>query len=85
MWGPLTRQLAFGLLCTAVFIATRVLVDQIAPTAGPFALIYPTVLIATLFGRWPAGGISYALSLSWVQWWVLPHAALLHPEAPTNP
>ena len=81
---PILRQLGFGLFCTAGFIGTRTLLDQYAPTAGPFALIYPAVLIATLFGRWEAGITCYLATLAWTWLLILPRAELLRLARPSD-
>lgn len=76
-WGrtPFQRavvQLLFGVGCAAVMIMVRALLDEIAPTAGPFALVYPAVIVATLYGRLHAGLVALAISVLWAWWWVLP-------------
>jgi two-component sensor histidine kinase len=76
-------QLAFAILCTAAAISLRLVIDIFAPAAGPFALIYPAVLIATLFGRWQAGALTGAATLLHVWYFMLPPAgsfALARPE-----
>ncbi len=42
------------------------------PGAGPFALIFPFVLIATLVGRWQAGALTMVLSALFAWYFVLP-------------
>lgn len=64
-------QILFGLAVAALMIATRALLDQIVPTSGPFALVYPAVLIATLFGRLLAGLVCLAVSFAWAWYFVL--------------
>ena len=81
---PLLRQMGFGVVCAFGFIAARVGVDQLAPTAGPFALIYISVLIATLFGRWQAGVVCYILTMSWTWTILLPRAAALRLARPAD-
>ena len=81
---PILRQLGFGLLCTAGFICVRMLFDQYAPTAGPFALIYPAVLIATLFGRWVSGITCYSATLAWTWLFILPQAEFLRLARPSD-
>ncbi|MBI1250751.1 MAG: DUF4118 domain-containing protein [Alphaproteobacteria bacterium] len=71
---PLAIQAAFGVACAAAALGARVFVDVFAPTAGPYSLIYPAILIATLFGRWPAGLIAAALSFIYAWYFVLPPA-----------
>lgn len=65
-------RLAFGAGCAAAAIVLRFGVDQIAPGAGPFALVYPTVLIATLFGRLPGGIAALVISFLWM--WLVVYA-----------
>lgn len=64
-------QIAFGLVCALSMIALRSVLDMMAPTAGPFALVYPTVLIATLFGHRLSGLVAYVVCFVWAWWFVL--------------
>jgi len=66
----IAAQIAFGLICPATMIGLRMFVDIWVPTAGPFALVYPTVLIATLYGNWRAGVITWITTILWV-WYTL--------------
>ncbi|KHK93213.1 sensor histidine kinase [Novosphingobium malaysiense] len=85
--GParLGVQLLFGLVLACLMIALRSAVDVIAPTSGPFALVYPTVLLATLYGRWPAGVLAYCVSFVWAWYIVLPSEHSFNFEVPTDP
>ncbi|WP_174297710.1 hybrid sensor histidine kinase/response regulator [Sphingomonas bacterium] len=75
-WLPSwASQLLLGSVCTALFAIVRTGVDAVAPTAGPYAPVYPLVLIATLFGRWRAGVVAYAGCFAWTWFVVLPRAA----------
>jgi two-component sensor histidine kinase len=79
--SPLLRQIAFGVACTLALWVVRRCIDVIAPSVGPFALIYPATLIATLYGRWPAGLVTYVCGLLYIVWAILPPAgafALTH-------
>ena len=67
-------QCLFGLGCTLAMIGFRSFLDVWAATAGPFALVYPTVLIATLYGHWKAGIVTYLSSFLWAWYFVLPTA-----------
>lgn len=78
-------QMLFGVGCAAAMMAVRGLVDIWAPTAGPFALVYPTVLLATLYGHWQAGAVAYMLSFLWAWWYVLPARMDFHFEVATDP
>lgn len=68
----LGAQLVFGAACSVTMIVTRTALDMVAPSLGVFALVYPTVLLATLFGRWQAGVIAFLLSFLWAWYFVLP-------------
>jgi len=50
----------------------RTIVDSFAASAGPFSLIYPAILISTLFGRWQAGLVTWATSFLFAWYFVLP-------------
>ena len=69
--SKIAAQLVFGLTCALAMIGLRTLVDFIAPAAGPFALVYPTVLIATLFGHWRGGLVALLVSFGWAWYFVL--------------
>lgn len=47
-------------------------VDLIAPTSGPFAMTYPAVLIATLFGHAAGGLTAWCVAFLWAWYFVLP-------------
>lgn len=79
---PIVAQLAFGAACTLAAIVLRVGLDLVAPNVGAFALVYPTVLIATLFGRWPAGMAAFFSSFFWAWWYVLPIARSFELQRP---
>ena len=72
--SPLVPQFVFGLCLAIAMIGLRALIDTVAPTSGPFALVYPTVLIATLFGRLWAGIVCLIVSFAWAWYVVLPFA-----------
>jgi two-component sensor histidine kinase len=65
-------QIIFAILCALGFVMLRAAVDVFAPSAGPFALIYPFVLAATLFGRWQAGVIANILTILYIWFYILP-------------
>lgn len=58
---PWLGQVLIALLCVAGMVLVRACVDQAAPGAGPFALMYPAVMVATMFGRWQAGMLALAV------------------------
>ncbi|MGB3794847.1 MAG: histidine kinase dimerization/phosphoacceptor domain -containing protein [Alteraurantiacibacter sp.] len=78
-------QCVFGLGCTLAMIGLRSFLDLWMATAGPFALVYPTVLIATLYGHWKAGIVCYVSSFLWAWYFVLPAAHSFTFEVPTDP
>ena len=78
-------QVVFGLTCAVAMILLRSLIDIVAPTSGPFAFVYPTVLLATLFGRWQAGLVAYLICFFWAWYFVLPTANSLYFEDPSDP
>lgn len=61
----LAAQTAFGIACTGLFVASRVLIDAAAPGVAPFALMFPCILIAALYGHWRAGLVTLTLSTAW--------------------
>lgn len=65
-------QAGFGIACSAGFILVRAAIDSVAPTAGPFALGYPAILIGTMFGRWRAGLVAAAVTTLYAWFFLLP-------------
>ncbi|WP_343343155.1 sensor histidine kinase [Sphingomicrobium sp. XHP0239] len=68
----LGKQVALGALCAGVMIGLRELINLWAPTSGPFAMIFPTIMIATLYGRWRAGLTAFVITFLYAWWAVLP-------------
>jgi two-component sensor histidine kinase len=68
----LFARVALGLACGLGMIGLRLLIDAWSPGAGAFALVYPAVLLATLYGRWEAGIVAYGVSFTWAWIQVLP-------------
>ncbi|GGA25270.1 MAG: histidine kinase [Rhodobacteraceae bacterium] len=85
--GPsrLGAQLLFGAAFAVGMIGLRSALDVVVPTAGPFALVYPTVLLATLYGHWQAGIAAFGLSFLWAWFFVLPTAHSFYFEVSTDP
>ena len=81
----IVAQIGFGVVCALAMIALRAAISMWAPTSGPFALVYPTILIATLYGHWQAGGVAYLISFFWAWWIVLPKAHSFRFEIATDP
>ncbi len=83
--GKLAAQLTFGFLCAAAMVGLRSLFDLWAPVSGPFALTYPTVLLATLYGHWRAGIVALATTFLWAWYFVLPGVKSFLFVDPTDP
>lgn len=80
-------QYVFGTVCAGAMIGLRATIDMIAPTAGPFALIYPTVLLATFYGHLRAGFTALLLTFFWAWYFVLPSEgsfAFVNPSDPAR-
>ena len=56
-------QIGVGLLCGLGAIAIRLVLDLVVPGIGQFALVFPALILATLFAHWPAGVLTAALSM----------------------
>lgn len=78
-------QVAFGLACAGAMMLVRSAVDMVAPTGGPFALVYPTVMIATLYGHLLAGLTAYAVTFVWAWYYILPTVNSFRFEVATDP
>jgi len=68
----LAAQIAFGLLCSAMVLGLLIIVKQWVPLAGPFTFVFPAVVIATLYGHWPAGLVALATSIGATWLLILP-------------
>lgn len=69
-------QLAVALLCAAGIEISRGLVNAVAPGSAVFALVFPAIMVATLFARWPAGVLTATISIAYTFFVVyLPGAA----------
>lgn len=78
----LVTQIAFGLLCAATTFVVRTLLDVVAPGSAPFALMYPAITLATLFGRWQAGATTAIISLAYILRFLYPLGRPALPGAP---
>lgn len=65
-------QMAFGLFCFVFAVLARGVVDAVWTSAGPFSLIYPAILISTLYGRWASGLTTFLLAFLHAWYVVLP-------------
>ena len=83
--AKIVSQVVFGMVCGAAMIGLRSLVDIWAPSSGPFALVYPTILLATLYGHWRGGLAAFAVTFVWAWYYVLPAARSFYFVDPTDP
>lgn len=84
-WAKVSAQIVFGIVCAFAMIGLRSLLDFWAPVSGPFALVYPTVILATLYGHWRAGLAAFAVSFLWAWVIVLPIQFSFTFDDPTDP
>ncbi|MEO9132874.1 MAG: sensor histidine kinase [Sphingomonas sp.] len=63
-------QIIVSLLCVGAAWVVRAIFDIIAGGAAPFALIYPAIMLATLFARAFAGGITAMIMILYI-WYAL--------------
>ena len=68
-------QVLFAGACAAFVMVERVAVDRIAPGTGPYSIMYPVVMVATVFGRWQCGALTLAILVAFVWFLVLPHTS----------
>ena len=71
-FSPSLVQALFGVICTFSGVGLRWVIDHFWAGAGPFGLMVPFVLLATLFGRWQAGLLTAVLSSLHAWYFVLP-------------
>lgn len=83
--GKLVSQILFGIVCGSAMVGLRSLFDIWAPESGPFAMIYPTVLLATLYGHWRAGIAALLVTFFWAWFYVLPEPGSFEFSNPTDP
>jgi two-component sensor histidine kinase len=58
-------QFGFAMSCVAVGWVLRVGINLIAPGSAVFALVFPMIMIATLFARWQSGLVTAAVSIAY--------------------
>lgn len=83
--GQVAAQYIFGIVCAGAMLGLRTIFDAVAPTSGPFALIYPTVLLATFYGRLRAGLTALVITFGWAWYMVLPAQHSFTFLDPTDP
>ena len=69
---PHATMLLFGALCAGAAVLLRLVLSFSIGGAGPYSLIYPAILISTLFGRWQAGLVCWIISFLYAWYFVLP-------------
>lgn len=70
-------QLGVALLCAAGVEISRAIVNVIAPGSAVFALVFPAIMLATLFARWLSGAMTALFSICYTAFLVyLPSAAI---------
>ena len=65
-------QTVFALFAATLAAVLRLVVDTFWSGAGPIAMLYPTVLLATLFARWQSGLLALAVIVFGSWYLVLP-------------
>lgn len=83
--AKIASQIVFGAMCGGAMIGLRTVFDVWASTSGPFALIYPTILVATLYGHWRGGFAAYFVTFLWAWYYVLPASRSFTFADPTDP
>ncbi|HEX4694984.1 sensor histidine kinase [Sphingomonas sp.] len=69
-------QVAVALLCAAGVEIVRAGVNAIVPGSAAFALVFPAIMVATLFARWQAGLLTATISICYTLFIIyLPAAA----------
>lgn len=81
---PLVMQTAIGIICFFAALLTREFVDLFATGAGPFSLIYPAIMLSTLYGRWQAGLLTFLLAFFHAWYFVLPEVWSFHFDNPAD-
>lgn len=70
---PIIIQIGFGFICVLAAVGARMFVNLFAASAGPYSLIYPAILISTLFGRWQSGLVTFVGAFAYAWYAVLPY------------
>jgi two-component sensor histidine kinase len=65
-------QVVVGVLTAGGAGIVRLMFDLVAPGAAPFALVYPSIIVSTLFARWGAGLVGATLSIVYAWYYFLP-------------
>ena len=65
-------QLGIAAVCLIAGRLVRLMIDAFAPNSAPFALVFPVVMMATLFGRWFAGSITAIVAVVYAWYHLYP-------------
>jgi two-component sensor histidine kinase len=63
-------QCGVALLCVSAAGLIRLGINALAPGAAVFALVYPAIMIATLFARWQSGLLAAVISIAYAFFFV---------------
>lgn len=66
------QEILIGFGCAGLAAVLRVIVDQLVPSAPPFAFALPLVLLATVLAGWRAGLLTLVIAVFGVWFAVLP-------------
>jgi two-component sensor histidine kinase len=69
-------ELLTALICLGAAAIVRFLIDALSPGVGPFVLLFPAALVATLVGGWRCGAIAFAVAEFWAWYYVVPPLGL---------
>lgn len=65
-------EIGTGFLCAGGSILLRALFDAVVVGGAPFALIFPAMILATLFARWPAGAVTAVCTILYAWYYGYP-------------
>lgn len=65
-------QIGVGVLTAGGAGIIRLFVDLVAPGVAPFALVYPAIIVSTLFARWGAGLVAATLWILYAWYYLFP-------------
>jgi two-component sensor histidine kinase len=69
-------ELLTVLICLGAAAVTRFLIDAFSPGVGPFVLLFPAALVATLIGGWRCGALAFFIAEFWAWYYVVPPLGL---------
>ncbi len=65
-------QIGFGIACSGALISLLLIIKLWIPLSGPFAFVFPAILVATLYGHWPAGLAALISGIASISYFILP-------------